>query len=79
MKVEIITPDTVLFSGENIHLVQLPGSTGSFEIMTDHAPLISLLKKGKVKVLRKGEQPQFFEINGGVIEVLNNKVLVLAE
>jgi F-type H+-transporting ATPase subunit epsilon len=79
MKVEIITPDAVLFSEENIHLVQLPGADGSFEIMTDHAPLISLLKKGKVKVSRKGEQPRFFEINGGVIEVLNNKVLVLAE
>jgi F-type H+-transporting ATPase subunit epsilon len=79
MKVEIITPDAVLFSGENIHLVQLPGATGSFEIMTDHAPLISTLKQGKVKVMRKGETPEFFEIKGGVIEVLNNHVLVLAE
>ena len=79
MKVDIITPDAVLFSGENIHLVQLPGKNGSFEVMADHAPIISTLTKGKVKILRKGEQPEFFEIEGGVIEVLNNKVLVLAE
>jgi F-type H+-transporting ATPase subunit epsilon len=79
MKVEIITPDSVLYSGENVHLVQLPGKIGSFEIMDDHAPMVSTLKKGKVKVLIKGEEPRFFEISGGVTEVLNNKVLVLAE
>jgi F-type H+-transporting ATPase subunit epsilon len=79
MKVEIITPDTVIFTGENVQLVQLPGIDGSFEIMPDHAPLISVLQKGKVKVIPKGEKPLFFDIKGGVIEVLNNKVLVLAE
>jgi F-type H+-transporting ATPase subunit epsilon len=79
MKVEIITPDAVIFSGENVRLVQLPGIDGSFEIMNDHAPLISVLKKGFVKVVTKEENPNFYPINGGVIEVLNNKVLVLAE
>ena len=79
MKVEIITPDTVIFSGENVLLIQLPGIDGSFEIMNNHAPLISVLKKGKIKVEVKEENPVFYPINGGVIEVLNNKVLVLAE
>ena len=79
MKVEIITPDAVVFSGENIQLVQLPGIDGSFEIMNHHAPLISVLKKGDVKVVIKEENPKYFPINGGVIEVLNNKVLILAE
>jgi len=80
MKVEIITPDNVLFSGENVYLVQLPGIDGSFEIMNDHAPLISVLKNGKIKVVDvKGSVPQYFEVKGGVIEVQNNKVLVLAE
>lgn len=79
MKVEIITPESVVFTGENIHLVQLPGIDGSFEVMSDHAPLISILKKGKVKIEIKGENPRFFDINGGVIEVLDNKVLVMAE
>jgi F-type H+-transporting ATPase subunit epsilon len=79
MKLEILTPDRVVFSGENITLVQLPGIDGSFEIMNDHAPLISVLKKGEIKVLTKDGNPQFFTINGGVIEVLNNRVQVLAE
>jgi len=79
MRLEIITPDTTLFSGENVDLVQLPGIDGSFEVLDHHAPLISVLKKGSVKVLIKGDNPKYFEINGGVIEVLNDKVLILAE
>jgi len=79
MKVDIITPDSTLFSGDEIELVQLPGIDGSFEIMNDHAPLISILKKGIIKIRSKGEKEQYFDINGGVIEVLSNKVLILAE
>jgi F-type H+-transporting ATPase subunit epsilon len=79
MKVEIVTPDTVLFTGDNVSLIQLPGIDGSFEILNNHAPLISVLKTGKIKLVVKQEAPQFFEIKGGVIEVLNNNVLVLAE
>jgi F-type H+-transporting ATPase subunit epsilon len=78
MKLEIINPDTTLFNGE-VEVVQLPGKDGSFEILNNHAPLISVLKKGKVKIVDKDKNTQFFEINGGVIEVLKNKVLVLAE
>jgi len=79
MHLEIVTPDTTLFEGENVSLVQLPGIDGSFEVMDHHAPLISVLKKGSVKVEIKGSDPKFFTINGGVIEVLKNKVLILAE
>jgi F-type H+-transporting ATPase subunit epsilon len=79
MKLNIITPDNVLYSGDNVHLVQLPGIDGSFEIMNHHAPLISVLRKGQIKVEVKGDAPQFFDVNGGVIEVLENHVLILAE
>jgi F-type H+-transporting ATPase subunit epsilon len=79
MKLEILTPENVVFSGEDVTLVQLPGIDGSFEIMNDHAPLISVLKKGDIKVLTKEGSPRFFSINGGVIEVLNNHIQVLAE
>jgi F-type H+-transporting ATPase subunit epsilon len=79
MKLDITTPDSVLFSSDQVTLVQLPGIDGSFEVLENHASLISVLKKGKVKVVVKGEKPQFFEIRGGVIEVLQNKVLILAE
>lgn len=78
MNIEIVTPDTTIFTGE-ITLAQLPGIDGSFEIMNNHAPLISVLKKGRIKILNKQQQAQYFEVNGGVVEVLENKVLVLAE
>ncbi|HJN06636.1 MAG TPA: ATP synthase F1 subunit epsilon [Bacteroidales bacterium] len=77
MNLEIITPDTTIYQGE-AELIQLPGIDGSFEILNNHAPLISALKKGKVKIKKSGKE-EFFEINGGVIEVLENKVLILAE
>lgn len=79
MKLNIISPDNIIFSGENVHLVQLPGIDGSFEVMNNHAPLISVLKKGKIKVVTKDSQPEFFDIEGGVIEVVDNAVLILAE
>ena len=79
MKLEILTPENVVYSGENVVLVQLPGIDGSFEIMNDHAPIISILKKGQVKVVTKDGEKQLFSINGGVIEVLNNNIQVLAE
>ena len=78
MNIEIINPDKTIFSGE-VDLVQLPGKDGSFEILNNHAPLISVLKEGKVKVVDKSKKTQFFEIKGGVIEVLRNKILILAE
>ncbi len=80
MKVEIITPDHMIFTGENVQLIRLPGIDGSFEVLNNHAPMISVLIGGKIKLLNKGEkEEQFFDIKGGVIEVLNNRVLVLAE
>ena len=77
MILEIITPDTIIFKGE-VELIQLPGIDGSFEILNNHAPLISALKDGEIKIIKNGKE-DFFFINGGVIEVLNNKVIILAE
>jgi F-type H+-transporting ATPase subunit epsilon len=78
MDLEIITPDKKIYSGEAT-LVQLPGSTGSFEIMKNHAPIIANLKAGKIKVIENSNNTLFFDVKGGVVEVLNNKVIVLAE
>ena len=78
MKLEIITPEKTLFTGE-VRLVQLPGIDGSFEILNHHAPLISVLAKGRIKIQDESKQLLYFEINGGVVEVLNNTVLILAE
>jgi F-type H+-transporting ATPase subunit epsilon len=77
MIVDIITPDMELFSGEATS-VTVPGIDGSLGILNSHAPLISALKKGEVKV-STSEGEKKFEIKGGVAEVLNNKVIILAE
>lgn len=78
MKLEIITPSSTLFTGE-VSLVQLPGIDGLFEILKSHAPLVSALKEGRVKVVDDQNQKQFFDIRGGVVEVSHDKVLLLAE
>ena len=76
MDVQIIAPDKSLYDGK-ADLVTVPGTSGSIGILNNHAPLVSSLKKGDVKVILN-EKEEFFQINGGVIEVSKNKVVVLA-
>lgn len=76
MKLEILTPDAVLFDGEARH-VFLPGSDGALGVLDRHAAMITTLKSGTVKVDTSGGE-QTFELNGGTVEVLDNKVLILA-
>ena len=79
MKVEIITPENTIYQG-NVSLIQLPGLDGLFELLENHAPMITVLSNGNVKLVEKeNNQTIFFEIQGGVVEVLKNKILVLAE
>jgi F-type H+-transporting ATPase subunit epsilon len=77
MQLEIITPDKTVFSGE-VSSVHVPGTSGQFQVLKNHAPIISTLINGKVKV--KAENgTQIFDVKGGVVEVLDNKIIVLAE
>ena len=78
MLLEIIAPDKKLYSGE-VDLVQVPGSKGSFEILRNHAPIISTLEQGRIKIVDIKGGTTFFEVDGGVIEAKNNKIIVLAE
>lgn len=97
MLLEVITPDELLYKGNVSHVV-LPGLDGSFGILSHHAPMISALSKGVVKVDQNAAEntdedlyhgklnAQFkndasftFEIGGGVVEVKDNKIMVLAE
>ena len=78
MRIEIVTPDATIYEGE-VSLAQFPGLDGSFELLNNHAPMIAALKKGKVKVIDSKKNVLFFEINGGVVEVIKNRVQVLAE
>ena len=77
MHLEIITPDKKIFEGE-VNVVTFPGADGSFQILNDHAPLISLLKEGELEYKSK-EAVNMIKISGGVVEVLKNKVIVLAD
>ena len=95
MKLEVITPERKIFNGEVI-AVQLPGIDGSFQLLNQHAPIISALTSGSIKVdlsenfnseekanpiIKVDTNPKIIhiEIKGGVVEMLNNKVIVLAE
>jgi F-type H+-transporting ATPase subunit epsilon len=79
MNLEILTPEKKLFSGE-VYGVQLPGITGLFEVLDKHAPLVSALKAGRVKVLKdKSNHLAHYDIQSGFVEVLNNKTTVLVE
>ena len=78
MFLEIITPDKKIFTGE-VKLVQLPGSKGNFEILKNHAPIISTLEKGILKVIEENGKEHSFEVDGGVIENKSNKIIVLVE
>jgi len=79
MKLQIITPEKELFSGE-VTSVSLPGVDGSLGVLNNHAPLITVLKAGEVVVKNEenGEE-KTFEVTGGVVEVNKNVVLILAE
>lgn len=76
MTLEIITPDKKVFAGEAA-AVTFPGTEGQFQILNNHAALVSTIGKGNIVV--EGNTKETFTVDGGVVEVLNNKVLVLAE
>lgn len=78
MYLEIVTPDEKIFEGEVVSAT-FPGSHGSFQILNNHAPLISSLGKGDVRYAEDKKKEEFITVDGGVVEVLNNKVVVLAE
>lgn len=77
MYLEIVTPDTRVFEGEVVSAI-FPGTDGSFQVLNNHAPLVSTLKKGII-IYRDKEDDHEVIIDGGVVEVLHNRVIVLAE
>lgn len=78
MEVEIITPDKNIFKGE-AKFVSVPGIDGSLGILDNHAPLITTLVAGNVLLRKEDNSEQNVKVNGGVLEVLRNKVIILAE
>jgi len=78
MQLDIITPDSKLFTGE-VSSIILPGIDGDLGILSNHAPLITTLKEGNITITTQDGKNQEFPTKGGIVEVLNNKVIVLAE
>ena len=77
MKLEIITPEKRLFDGK-VKLVKVPGASGSFEILNNHAPIISTLTKGTIKVITETDQKELIDIDSGIVEVKANSISILA-
>jgi len=78
MKLEIITPDRKIYEGD-IKSIRVPGKKGSFQVLKDHAPIISTLDNGTVFIVDQDGKETNLEINGGVIEVKMNRIILLAE
>jgi F-type H+-transporting ATPase subunit epsilon len=77
MQIEIITPDKTLYKG-TVDVATFPGSKGSFQVLKNHAALISSLERGKIVVEAKNRKEEIM-VNGGIVEVMNNNIIVLAE
>lgn len=78
MKIEIITPDRNIYSGE-VRSVRVPGRKGSFQVVKDHAPIISTLEAGPVILADEQGNELRYDITGGVIEVKKNRIILLAD
>ena len=78
MKIKITKPDNSLFEGE-VKLVQLPGTGGLLEILDNHAPSISSLSKGTLRLIDTADQEHTFDIRGGVIKGQLNDLLILVQ
>ncbi|MGA1029075.1 MAG: F0F1 ATP synthase subunit epsilon [Flavobacteriaceae bacterium] len=92
MYIDIVSPEATLFSGE-IDSLTVPGTKGSFQILNQHAPIVSTLTEGKVKIqgqLKLSEEVKslfsqesdghyYLSIRSGVVEMRNNKIILLAE
>ncbi len=78
MYLEIVTPDQKVFAGEVIS-AQFPGSAGSFQVLDNHAPIISTLDRGKIVLRTANQTDKVITVDGGVVEVNHNKVTVLVE
>ena len=77
MFLEILSAEEKIFSGE-VESVILPGSSGTFQILNNHAPIISSLKKGEI-IYKENSKDNTLAVNGGIVEVLDNKVSALIE
>ncbi len=75
---EIITPQKAAYKGQ-VLAVTVPGTLGSFQILFNHAPLISTMEIGIIKIKLSEDKTEYYATSGGTVEVLNNKILILSD
>ncbi len=78
MQLKVLSPQEFIYEGEVV-LIQLPGSMGSFEVLQNHAPLIARIDKGKIKIIDEGRNKFYLDVNPGIVEVKDNKIVILTE
>jgi len=78
MNINVLTPEKELFAGA-IQSVKVPGTMGEFQVLNNHAPIVSSLDAGKVTIKKDGGEEMIFEIEKGFIEVLNNEISLLVQ
>lgn len=78
LSLEIVTPQAKVFSGE-IKSVNLPGGQSPFQVLTNHAPVVSSLVKGNLKIENMDGSIKLYETSNGFVELANNKVSVVVE
>lgn len=77
MKIRVITKNKTIYTGD-MEKAQFPGIDGLFGVMYNHAPMIFVLKKGTIRLTKDDKREDRIEINGGMMEVFNNEIVVLA-
>ena len=76
MNLTILSPDKEIFTGA-VKSVKVPGANGSFEMLENHAPIVSALEKGEVRIIKENGEKDIFRIQGGFVEMLNNEISLL--
>ncbi len=78
MKLSIVSPEETLYEGE-VKSVKMQGIDGKFQVLDNHAPLISALDKGEIKIEEVSGEQKTFEINSGLVELSKNEIQILAQ
>lgn len=78
MKAEIITPEKKLFAGDVV-MVRVPGTSGSFQILHNHAPIVSTLEKGIITIRTEDGTEHNFDVDSGLVECEQNRIVILIE
>ncbi len=76
--IDIVTPQRVIYSGTG-ESISVPGTKGPFQVLHNHAPIVSSLDVGVIKIINENQTETLFATDGGFVEVLKNKVSVIVE